>query len=237
LERANLFNAHLEDTDLTFAHLEGAYIEVVHLEGANFLLSVLDDKTLIWKCTVDRITDFRGVGLGNVRIDPAIRALLEYNIRRMNWEDWYKTHPVLRWPVVCFWELSDYGRSTSRIILSFLVSALFFASVYTVFPRLMAGVSDGSFIHNLYISVTAMTSLGLSVGAAGKGCAARYCLLMAQYVFGYAILGALITRLNILFTAGGPSGDFTKPEGRTTVHERFHRIVSTLIHRKKHPAS
>jgi len=33
-------------------------------------------------------------------------------------------------------------------------------------------------------------------------------LLTLQVLIGYALLGALITRLSILFTAGGPSADF-----------------------------
>ncbi|MFA5251858.1 MAG: hypothetical protein WC454_04660, partial [Phycisphaerae bacterium] len=35
---------------------------------------------------------------------------------------------------------------------------------------------------------------------------------IVQMVTGYMLLGALITRLAILFTAGGPAGKFTKSE-------------------------
>lgn len=215
LERANLWLAHLERANLMDAHLEGADLAFAHLEGACFSLAILDDKTLIWECHIDHHTDFRCVGLGNIRIDAGTRALLEYNIRMKNWKGWFKEHPVLRWPVQLFWWISDYGHSTGRIMWMFSCSALFFAIIYNLFPNIMAGLSNGPGIHNLYISVTAMTSLGLSVGTAGDGPAMRYILLMLQYILGYVLLGALITRLSILFTAGGPSADFApewKPE-------------------------
>ena len=35
-------------------------------------------------------------------------------------------------------------------------------------------------------------------------------LLMVQVVFGYVLLGALITRLAVLFTGDGPAGRFAK---------------------------
>ena len=197
------------------ANLCGASLALADLRGTKFFYSILNDHTLLLNCKVDKYTDFRGVGLSNVLIDPATRALLEYNIRRMNWEDWYQNHKFLRYPVWFFWWLSDYGHSTLRIILSFICSALFFAVLYTILPGVMAGISDGSFMNNLYLSVTAMTSLGLSVGVIGPGCLPRYVALMLQYIIGYAILGALVTRFGILFTASGPSGDFTKSNKQT----------------------
>jgi hypothetical protein len=35
-------------------------------------------------------------------------------------------------------------------------------------------------------------------------------LLMAQVLLGYIMLGALVTRFAVLFTAGGPAGRFAK---------------------------
>ncbi len=37
-------------------------------------------------------------------------------------------------------------------------------------------------------------------------------LLMIQVLLGYVMLGALVTRFAVLFTAGGPAGEFSKAE-------------------------
>ncbi|MCK4815874.1 pentapeptide repeat-containing protein, partial [bacterium] len=96
---------HLEEAMFNFAELEGACLELAclqrarllganlkgvdfsgaELQGADFSRAIVDGETLIWGCKVDRMTDFRGVGLDGVRIDPGKKQLLEYNIRRMNW--------------------------------------------------------------------------------------------------------------------------------------------------------
>ncbi len=37
-------------------------------------------------------------------------------------------------------------------------------------------------------------------------------LLTVQVIFGYVLLGALVTRFAVLFTAGGPAGKFSDEE-------------------------
>ncbi|UCF42435.1 MAG: hypothetical protein JSV99_07470 [Planctomycetota bacterium] len=37
---------------------------------------------------------------------------------------------------------------------------------------------------------------------------------MVQVILGYVLLGALVTRFAVLFTAGGPAGKFSKSEVR-----------------------
>lgn len=169
------------------------------------------------ECHVDKRTDFRGVGLGNIRIDPATRQLLEYNVRRMNWTDWYKKHKLLQLPVRFFWFASDYGRSTGRIMSVFFVSALLFAVCYFLHPGMIhhlkvfdtVTVSGGLlFLRSLYFSIVTMTTLGFGDMHAEPGEVWGYICLIFQVLLGYVILGALVTRLNILFTAGGPAGRF-----------------------------
>lgn len=53
-----------------------------------------------------------------------------------------------------------------------------------------------------------MTTLNFDTEIAGCDFPLRKLFLLLQYMMGYIFLGALITRLSILFTAGGPSGDF-----------------------------
>ncbi len=178
----------------------------------------MDGSTIISDCEIDRNTDFRGVGLDGIRIDPGIKELLKYNIRRMNWEDWYKGHKILKWFAKPFWLISDYGRSTGRLLATFFISSLVFAIIYWLFPDIINNLANPEekilscgmqFLRSFYFSIVTMTTLGFGDMYAAPGSIAGYFLLMLQVLLGYVLLGALITRLSILFTAEGPSGKFT----------------------------
>jgi hypothetical protein len=232
LEGANLDGAYLEGADLTRAHLEGASFQRAHLQGARFEASVVNGLTCFWQCSVDRKTDFRGVALDSCRMDEGTKYLLEYNKRRMNWEYWYMgqswknrgriTHQLLTFPVRLFWCLSDYGKSTIRILAFFFALAIIFAVVYWAKPDcvMVNGQVGGlvDFLHALYFSVVTMTTLGFGDIAANPQSSCGQVLLMLQVFWGYFLLGAIVTRLSILFTAGGPAGRFsrrsTKEPGR-----------------------
>ncbi len=238
LQGADLFEAHLEDADLKHAHLEGAILLGAQLEGVNlsfthlmdadFSRAIVDGKTLLWECEVNQYTKFEGVGLDNMRIYPKTKQLLEYNIRRMNWEEWYskknKSLPelcnmviwLIKRPVHIFWIISDYGMSTGRIIVSFFGLAFVFAAAYRLWPNLVAfngktNVQDfQNFLHAFYFSVTTMTTLGFGDIAANPDSWQGQLLLMAQVILGYVLLGTLITRLTVLFTSGGPADKFAE---------------------------
>ena len=215
LGSANIEYACLEAADLTRSVLKGANFTLAILRGADFTASIVDGSTLLWDCFVDRKTDFRGVGLDNIQIDPGTKQLLEYNIRRMNWEDWYQKgrlwqrilKRIFVWP---FWVISNYGISTKRIIFTFFGLAILFALLYRLFPdfvKVYGKVGDiRGFWHALYFSVVTMTTLGFGDIAANPDSWAGQTLLMVQVIFGYVLLGALVTRFAVLFTAGGPAG-------------------------------
>ena len=59
-----------------------------------------------------------------------------------------------------------------------------------------------------------MTTLGFGDIAANPDSWAGQLLLMAQVIFGYVLLGALVTRFAVLFTAGGPAGKFSDEKER-----------------------
>ena len=130
LENAELMNVRLENAKLRFARLQGADIAYAHLQNAEFPRATVDGCTSLWECKVNHKTNFRGVALYSVQIDPGTRQLLEYNVRRMNWEEWYKGHWFWRWPVQLFWAMSDYGMSTVRVVGVFFILAFLFAAVY-----------------------------------------------------------------------------------------------------------
>ena len=254
LQSANLFQANLQGADLKWANLEGARLFRANLQGASLLeanlkktnikgadiqeadfsRAIVDGETLIWKCNINRKTKFEGVGLGNIRIYPDERQLLEYNIRRSNWEefykwkDWDKVKPerernkavkALFQLVKLFWTMSDYGRSTVWVICWFLWFAAIFAVVYHLWPGCLTvdtevGKLLGLF-HSVFFSVVKMTTLGFGDIHANPNSWSGQLLLMIQVLLGYVMLGALVTRFAVLFTAGGPAGKFTEMDEET----------------------
>ncbi len=244
LQGANLRESDLQNAKLMRTHLQGAEFGGAKLQGADFSRAIVDGYTLIWRCEVDRKTKFEGVSLDVARIYPRTKQLLEYNIRRANWEewykwkDWYKHEPkeernklsqfFLKYTVGLFWAVSDYGMSTLRVIGVFFILALLFAAVYMnwaywsppgVVDDLLVKPAEGeaalhyfgrALIRPIYFSVVTMTTLGFGDMYANKDSIAGHVLLILQVILGYVLLGALITRFAVLFTAGGPAGKFAR---------------------------
>jgi len=200
--------------------------------------AIVDGSTSFFSCRIDHNTDFRGVGLGSARIDQGTKQLLDYNIRRMNWEDWYNgQHWSLRWLVRKFWKISDYGISTKQIIKTFFKLAFVFAIIYYAWGFIdyyFIGIKDYPGIVSdlfvledkqdavsrwlvpfraVYFSIVTMTTLGFGDMYANAHSFLRglfgHALLALQVILGYVLLGALVTRFAVLFTAGGPAGKFS----------------------------
>ena len=207
LRGANFCQARLEGAHMEYTQLQGADFSSAHLDSAHFVLAVVDGSTLFWNCIVDANTDFNSVGLDNARINPETKLLLQYNIRHLNWKKWYKNHCIWRWPINIFWLISDYGRSAPRVMGVFFVLAFIFALIYWLYPSLVIVnnvIGDlRSFLHSLYFSVVTMTTLGFGDIAANPDSWQGQVLLTVQVLFGYILLGAIISRFAILFTAEG----------------------------------
>lgn len=248
-KNADFSYTRLTDAEMQIAHFEGCrFCESVlrnarfngsWLNGANFMNadirgckvrgSVVDGATKLWNCSVNRysrnecFTDFSGTALDNVIIEPPYaKGLLEYNIRRMNWEEWYKEHPRLKWLVKLFWWMSDYGRSTGRIIVAFLGFAFGFAIIYWLWGCIAPpGIVDYLFVDGngveivwwlvpiraIHFSVVIMT-VGFTNMHANAHSMWAHILVSLQMILGFVLLGALVTRFAVLFTAGGPAGKF-----------------------------
>ena len=268
LERAELREANLQWTELQwaklqgadfwFAKLQGANILYAKLQGAKFTGAVVNGSTCFLYCEIDKNTDFRHTALENVRIESGTKTCLKYNIRRMNWRDWYRgssNHKnfdkkyyrprrracrvlwrlLVTLPVRLFWKMSDYGRSTGRVLLTFFILALFFAAVYsnlscwwdiqaiggpgegfTVEPHLpLWHYSALIILRPIYFSVVTMTTLGFGDMFANAQSIWGHILLTLQVILGYVLLGALVTRLAVLFTSDGPAGSFTAMDEET----------------------
>ena len=238
LEGGCLELAHLNSARLLEANLQGAVFSGAKFQGADFSRAIVDGSTLIWTNEIDRKTKFEAVGLDSLRIYPATKQLLEYNIRRMNWEAWYeykdwdtnypkekrkKSSRIIRQPVKWFWVLSDYGRSTGRIVFTFFGLAIIFTNIYYHWGRLIPpGIVENLFVdrngvdiqwwlvplRTLYFSIVTQTTLGFGDMYANAHNIWGHIFLSLQVILGYVLLGALITRFAVLFTAGGPAGKF-----------------------------
>lgn len=124
--------------------------------------------------------------------------------------------------------MSNYGRSTSRIIWSFILLAGFFAIVYYILGiidlkhSIFAEPHNPGIISNLfvlenkpldlkivllrafYFSIVTMTTLGFGDIYANPGNWVGYIALIFHVILGYVLLGALVTRFAFLFSVGGP---------------------------------
>ena len=252
LEGAYLGHAHLEGSDLIHAILEranisGADLSRVNLGGSNLKgvtarMAIVDGSTLFSGCIVDRNTDFRGVGLDSSRMEIELKQLLKYNIKHLNWKDWYDNHWFLQWPVRLFWSLSDYGWSTKRIIFSFSIIAFVFAAIYYGWGAIdyyLLGVKDQPGIVNnlftvenisgqqrilpewllpfraIYFSIVTMTTLGFGDMYAKYESFWGHLFLTVQVIAGYIMLGALLVRFANLFSSDGPSCTFVETWGQS----------------------
>ena len=174
--------------------------------------------------------------------------LLESNIRRRHWHEWLEKQNILVQKIACwFWNLTDYGLSTKKIIKTFFRYVFIFAVIYYIWglgdtriwatrdhPGIIANlfVDSSGPIHwsqvplrTLYFSVVTMTTLGFGDIHANPhsywfGGLSGYALLSIQIIFGYILLGALITRFAILFTTGAPADitDFKEMDEQTQKH-------------------
>jgi len=238
LNEAKLRCADLEGTKGAYIRLKGTDLLKANIKGATLIAAIVDGSTIFWKCEVDKETNFEGVALDSCRIDPATKQLLEYNIRREIWKKWYiykdwqteckkKRHVIIRslmYLIRWFWSFSDYGWSTWRIIGCFFGLALFFAAIYSFFaflspPGIVSNLEIEPhlplwhygvlvFIRPIYFSIVTMTTLGFGDMYANAQSIWGHILLTFQVILGYVLLGALVTRFAVLFTAGGPAGKF-----------------------------
>jgi uncharacterized protein YjbI with pentapeptide repeats len=230
---ANFIGAHLEKAILQDVKINGQYVmysfyfrgacfDEAYLQGADFRRAMVDSSTSFWKCLVDHETDFRDTALVTVQMEQEAKELLKYNERRMNWEKWYTQHSILKWPVRLFWLISDYGLSTVRIIIAFVVLAVVFASIYCLWGLISPpGIVDYLFVDGngvevgrglallraIHFSVVIMT-VGFTNMHANAHSLWAHILVGLQMILGFVLLGALVTRFAVLFTAGGPAGRF-----------------------------
>ncbi|MCL6332061.1 hypothetical protein EXT51_21545 [Pectobacterium carotovorum subsp. carotovorum] len=203
---AQFYNANLEGAKL----IGGGYNPVAQKElrmnlcGTIFHNAKFNNETYFDLFYVSRETDFRSISFETANYSAGLRQTLQYCNRRHNWEDWYrKQGKILAFFVKKFWSYSDYGHSTKQIIKSFFSINLFFSIIYFLFPSLINGLDSYDPIGSVYFSFVTMTTLGFGDMHAADSSIAQI-IIITQVLYGYVLLGGLITVLSTLFTADGP---------------------------------
>lgn len=259
LDRCDFSDAILRNVSFTASSLRGAKLMHSDLRGCSARGVITDGATIIWECLVDKETDFTGVGLDGIRIDPGTKQALEHAVRRINWERWYRVGKpdyafpretrreqqqrkvretcrcVLTSPVRLFWMFSDYGKSTGRIVAAFVILSLLFAAIYANLacwfpPGVVSNLQVERHLplwhyfllliaRPVYFSVVTMTTLGFGDMYANAMSIWGHILLVVQVLLGYLLLGALVTRFAVLFSAGGPAGRFAEGGDRSEDRE------------------
>ncbi len=246
LEGSFFHKAHLQHATLKNAHLEDVVLWRADLRSTKVKTAIGNGFTSFWECEIDHHTDFAGTCLDSSRIDPASRQLLEYNIRRKNWEqwyqwkDWYEHKPkkgrgkfsqiFLENTVGRFWWVTNYGISAPRIIKVFAVSAVAFAVVYYLWGLIEPpGIVDCLFEDAngcqigwglAFVRAVHFSVVIMTVGFTNMHASAHsfwaHILVGFQMILGFVLLGALVTRFAVLFAAGGPAGRFADVKGQKT---------------------
>lgn len=218
---------NFEGTDCENVCFNGAYLSQVSFNNANIINTQfwnvkLSSDTTLTNCTVNDGTLFINSSLASIIIEPGTRAKLEQNARRYAWERWYPEHVFVRWPVLFFWKLSDYGYSTSRIFLGFLLSILLFSSIYTACPGMLNMESYlpgepwyGRLFRMGAFATATMVTLGFSninvhVAISPMSYWGTF-VVSVNLLVGYFMLAVLVTRLAVLFQTLGPGLVVKKP--------------------------
>jgi uncharacterized protein YjbI with pentapeptide repeats len=215
---SNFYECDFSRSDLSAAKfLGGGHNPVVNRElrfnlcGTLFCNAKFTNTTYFDIACVSKKTDFRSVSFENACFSAGLRQTLQYCNRRHNWVDWYdKQGDVLSTFVKIFWYFSDYGRSPMQVIKSFFSICMFFAVLYFFFPALISNLGPWQPIRSVYFSIVTMTTLGFGDMYASPDSWFAHCLLSIHVLFGYILLGALITVLSNLFTSDGPAQGLVK---------------------------
>ncbi|WP_458722945.1 pentapeptide repeat-containing protein [Pseudomonas brenneri] len=234
---ANFSNSRFQDcsfyaADLSDAQFQGGGRNPLlegelrfNLCGTNFSNAKFTTGTYFHLANISNKTDFRTVSFESACYSAGLRQTLQYCNRRHNWAAWYEKNGKIKSLLVkLFWMASDYGRSPRQVLMSFLIVCLFYALIYWLIPASTSGDAgnDLTLVQSLYFSVVTMTTLGYGDIAANKSNWLSQALVITHVLFGYVILGALLTVLSNLFTSDGPSEGLIKHPKRAEVQFAFH---------------
>lgn len=236
---ASIKDSTLDYSSFNYSNLKDAEIIKSDLHNASFKASHVNGSTIFWTCYYNKETDFTGVGLNDCRIEPILSSSFKCNIRRIWWKKWYREkqdfnmdfkkhffkHPIknfiyllkyisyslMTYIVRLFWWTTDYGSSTIRLLLVFIITSISFSLVYGVFPELTNDIilqSPNSLTllitRSIYFSIIVMTGLGFGEIHAAPDCSISHIVITSQTLLGFILLGAFLVRIGILFQGEFP---------------------------------
>lgn len=217
LRNTNFFQSNFYESSFIMANLEdthfvgGGYNPLygkklrLNLCGAIFKGAKFNSGTYFDNYYVSTQTDFRTINFESANYSSGLRQTLRYCNRRHNWDEWYseQNNKLVIFFVRKFWQYSDYGISVVSLVKSFCKIASFFAILYFLFPSLIHGLEPLQPLRAFYFSIVTMTTLGYGdmypVSGIGQ------LLVMLQVIYGYVLLGSLLTILSNHFTSDGPA--------------------------------
>jgi len=216
---SELIKANLQKCNLNDSILYGSDISFASLQDANLHNARVNYKTNLDHIFLSKKTDMRCINYSNAQYDGLTLSKINYIIRRKNWEEHYKDNKIKSSMSRLFWHMSDYGFSTIRIVSYFAIFIIVFSAIYFLMGFVNPpGVIDNLFVvdgqklqssvvilRSIYFSFVTMTTLGFGDIYVSTNSYFGYFLVVLQTLLGYFMLGAIITRLAILFSNTGPA--------------------------------
>ncbi len=214
--KSRMIEANLRGVCAKYVNIEGCDLHHAKIESTDFSFAIVDGETLIDTIDIDRRTLFTSVGLSSARLRSGLLDTLKYNIRRERWEEWYKTGSLFNRIyknlfIHLFWKISDYGRSTRRIIYIFSILTLIFGMIYWFNPEIVTNMdSDDPVVkafHTVSFTFVTMITLGFGSMNASPSSLLGHVTVAMQIIAGYVMLAALVSRIAIMFDSDGPDID------------------------------
>ncbi len=188
-----------DDTDLSrvrFQDSKFSRCEFGNCKGSSFFT----------KLSLDRKSRISGVVVDRTYCDIESFKLLQRNVRRTRWIEWYREHPIQACGLKFFWFLSDYGTSTQRLLSTFVLSTIAFQQAYLMpwyfggeplikqvcFPEQGALLTQ---VRALYFSIVTST-VGFSDIVPIKTSLLSHSIVLLQVLFAYILLGAILARVS-----------------------------------------
>ncbi|MCH4024275.1 MAG: pentapeptide repeat-containing protein [Acetobacter sp.] len=171
--------------------------------GANFRNAHFDGNTYFDSCVFSRKTDFRSPTFPKITFYNLMQDTAAYCNRRKNWIDWYGNNNfIIALIARFFWIHSDYGRSPKRVIMSYILVSTIFSLIYYTNQSMNEHIS---LVSSFYFSTVTMTTLGYGDIHPRHTDSICEILVIIQVIYGYILIGALISIVSALFTSTGPA--------------------------------
>ncbi|MEM8710240.1 MAG: pentapeptide repeat-containing protein [Planctomycetota bacterium] len=189
---ATLRGARMNGADLTSADLRRSDLTRAELVDVDVTDARFDDAD-VTRARMSRVTGFRAagwLGVDAMAIDCRGASFLQDIIKDQNFIAEFRSQgPMYEWTYRVWWLTSDCGRSAMRWGLCSAFLASLFAVLYG-YVKIDFGDHETA-LSPFYFSVVTLTTLGY--GDAVPATAAAQIVVMIEVVFGYVMLGGLLS--------------------------------------------